>query len=136
MHLSHCRRISQMTYKPKSVGKMADFENFFLCISLNSSQMCASFFSGAKSIVMQISFVMLIFHCFRTKFREGQKSLGGCKLLQGGAPCPLWKKRDCLYLVKIRFSTVIRFQIDDYAKDGRPEAVGPSCSFYHDPLRT
>ena len=34
------RWISQMTYKPKSVGKMADFETLTFCISLNSSQMC------------------------------------------------------------------------------------------------
>ena len=26
-------------------------------------------------------------------------------------------------------------QIGDYAKDGGPGVVCPSCSFYHDPLR-
>ena len=35
------RQISLMTYQPKSVGKMADFETLTLCISLNSSQMCS-----------------------------------------------------------------------------------------------
>ena len=34
------RLISQMTYEPKSVGEMADFETLTLCIFLNSSQMC------------------------------------------------------------------------------------------------
>ena len=32
-----------MTYQPKSVGKMADFETLTLCISLNSSQMGSCF---------------------------------------------------------------------------------------------
>ena len=36
---------------------------------------------GAKSIVMQISFVMLIFYCFQTNFFFG----GGGKLLEGKA---------------------------------------------------
>ena len=27
------------------------------------------------------------------------------------------------------------FVIDHYAKDGGAEVVGPSCSFYHDPLQ-
>ena len=31
------RRISQIAYQPKSVGKMADFDILILCISLNSS---------------------------------------------------------------------------------------------------
>ena len=35
----HCRRLSQMIYQPKSVGKMVDFET----LSLNSNQMCDSF---------------------------------------------------------------------------------------------
>ena len=40
-----------------------------------------NFLQGAKSIVMQISFVMLIFYCFRTKFRgEGQTAKGECPL--------------------------------------------------------
>ena len=34
-----------------------------------------NFFRGTKSIVMQISFVMLIFYCFRTKFRGRRASL-------------------------------------------------------------
>ena len=43
---------------------------------------------GAKSIVMQISIVMLIFIFFRTKFQgEEQKSSGG-KRLGGGASLP------------------------------------------------
>ena len=38
------RRISQMTYQPKSIfGKMGDFEALILCISLNSSQICTCF---------------------------------------------------------------------------------------------
>ena len=32
-----------MTYQPKSVDKMADFETLTLFISLNSSQMCTHF---------------------------------------------------------------------------------------------
>ena len=45
---------------------------------------------GAKSIVMQMCFVMLIFLLFLTKF-EGGKSLKG-DLPQWGTPCSLWKK--------------------------------------------
>ena len=41
-HKLEYRRISQMTYHPKIVGKMADFETLILCISLNSSQMCTN----------------------------------------------------------------------------------------------
>ena len=37
------RQVSQMTYQPKSVDKMADFETLTLRISLNSSQMCTYF---------------------------------------------------------------------------------------------
>ena len=37
------RRILQMTYQPKSVGKMADFETLTAFISLNSSQMCTHY---------------------------------------------------------------------------------------------
>ena len=33
----------QITYQPKSVGKMADFETLALCISLISSQICIYF---------------------------------------------------------------------------------------------
>ena len=32
-----------MTYQPKSAGKMADFEQLTLCISVNSSQICIYF---------------------------------------------------------------------------------------------
>ena len=32
-----------MTYQSEGVDKMVDFETFTLCISLNSSQMCAYF---------------------------------------------------------------------------------------------
>ena len=50
-------------------------------------------FKGAKSIVMQISFVMLIFLLFRTKFHGGGgKSLQGELLPQGAPLSPLWKK--------------------------------------------
>ena len=35
--------ISERTYHPKSVGKVADFETLTLCIFLNSSQMCTYF---------------------------------------------------------------------------------------------
>ena len=38
------RRILQMTYQPKSAGKMVDFEASTLCIFLNSSQKCRYFF--------------------------------------------------------------------------------------------
>ena len=58
-----------MVCQPKSVGKIADFENFTLFISLNSGQMCTYF----------------------------------CKYFVTG---------HCLYLVKILFQTVIRFQTD------------------------
>ena len=43
------------------------------------------FRGGAKSIVMQISFVMLIFLLFWTKYQ-------GAKVSEGGAPSALWKK--------------------------------------------
>ena len=33
------RRISQMTYRPKSAGKTEDFETWILCTSLNSSKL-------------------------------------------------------------------------------------------------
>ena len=36
-------RISQMTYQPKSVDKMADSETLTVCISLDSSQTCTYF---------------------------------------------------------------------------------------------
>ena len=35
-----------------------------------------------------------------------------------------------LHICKNHYCTVI----DDYVKDGGPEAVRPLCSFYHDPL--
>ena len=68
-HSGVISQIAQMTYQPKSVGKMADFETLILHISLDSSQIFAHF----------------------------------CKDLVTGY---------CLYLEKIRFLTVIRFQID------------------------
>ena len=37
------RRISQTTCQPKSVGKMADFENLNFSICPNSSQLCIFF---------------------------------------------------------------------------------------------
>ena len=46
-----------------------------------------NFFWGAKSIVMQISFVMLIFLLFSDQISGGKVSEGG-KLPQEGAPCP------------------------------------------------
>ena len=49
------------------------------------------FSGGAKSIVMQISFVMLLFSDQISG--RGKSFRGGGKLPQGGAPCPpLWKK--------------------------------------------
>ena len=36
IHCIFTRRIWQMSFQPKSVGKMADFETLTLCISLNS----------------------------------------------------------------------------------------------------
>ena len=48
------------------------------------------FLQGAKSIVMQISFVMLIFLLFSDQISGEQKSRGGGKLPQGASP--LWKK--------------------------------------------
>ena len=36
IHRIFTRQFSQMSYQPKSVGKMADFETLTLCISLNS----------------------------------------------------------------------------------------------------
>ena len=44
LKITNYRRISQVTYQPKSVGKMADFETLSLCISLNSSKVCTYFF--------------------------------------------------------------------------------------------
>ena len=49
-------------------------------------------FQGAKSIVMQISFVVQIFLLFLDiNFREAKVSEGD-KLLQGAPPAPLWRK--------------------------------------------
>ena len=42
LKLEH-RGISQVTYQPKSVGKMADLETLTFCISLNSSQIYTHF---------------------------------------------------------------------------------------------
>ena len=42
-------RISQMTYQPKSVGKMADFEILTIYISRNSSQMYVYLFLPGRS---------------------------------------------------------------------------------------
>ena len=51
------------------------------------------FQGGAKSIVMQIFLLCKIFYCFRTRFQDGQKSLGG-KLCQGAPPAPRERKPD------------------------------------------
>ena len=46
------------------------------------------FFQGAKSIVMQISFIMLIFLLFSDQILGGAKVSEGSKLLEKGAPPP------------------------------------------------
>ena len=47
------------------------------------------FFSGAESIVIQISFVMLIFLLFSDQISGGGgKSVGGWQTVSGGAPAP------------------------------------------------
>ena len=43
----------------------------------------------------------------------------------------LWKSSDCHTPIK----SCAAETINDYAKDGAPGAVWPSCSFHHDPLR-
>ena len=68
---THKRQMDRM-----GVGVWISFRNFF----------------RRKSIVMQISFVMLFFYCFRTKFRGGgQKSLMG-QTASGPHVPPLRKK--------------------------------------------
>ena len=52
---------------------------------------CLPGFLWAKSIVMQISFVMLIFLLFLDHIL-GQKSLRRGQTALGGTHCPLWKK--------------------------------------------
>ena len=47
------------------------------------------FFRGAKSIVMQISFVMLL---FSDQISGRGKSFQGANCLRGAPPSPLWKK--------------------------------------------
>ena len=47
------------------------------------------FFQGGKSIVMQISFVMLIFLLFWDQISGRTKVSEGGKLPQGAPPCPL-----------------------------------------------
>ena len=49
------RRISQMTYWPKSVGKMADHETLTFRISLDSDQICTYFL---KDIVCRVLSVL------------------------------------------------------------------------------
>ena len=48
------RRISPMTYQPKSVGKMTDFETLTLCISLNSRQICTIFLQRPSYRVLSV----------------------------------------------------------------------------------
>ena len=60
------RRISQITYQPKRVGKMLDLETFALCISLNLSQMCATFF---KDLVTAYRLYLVKKICFATVIR-------------------------------------------------------------------
>ena len=56
--------------------------------TMTSSGFLLGIFSGgAKSIVMQISIVIV----FGPNFREGQKFSGG-QTASGGRPCPPWKK--------------------------------------------
>ena len=63
-----------------------------------------NFFRGAKSIVMQISFVMQIFLLFSDKISGGQKSPRGANCLRGAPSCPPWKKAS-IYLEK--FSEIV-----------------------------
>ena len=70
-----------------SVAKNAGFVSGFL----------PGIFSGggAKSIVMQVSFVVLIFLLFSNQISGGAKSPRGVTA-SGGAPCPPWKKASVL----------------------------------------
>ena len=43
--------------------------------------------------------------------------------------------KDLLFMFKIKPHKPVKIcTIDNYAKDGRPGVVCPSCSFHHDPL--
>ena len=57
------------------------------------------FFQGAKSIVMQISFVMLIFLLFSDQISGGQKSLRG-QTASGGHPLPPFGRKPVYQIVK------------------------------------
>ena len=62
-------------------------------MKLSSGFFPGIFQEGAKSIVMQISFVMLIFLLFSDPNFRGQKSLRGANCLRGALPLPiLWRK--------------------------------------------
>ena len=60
-----CRRISQVTYQPKSEGKMVDIETLTFCISLNSSQMCTYFcFLSYRALSVPVKDSIHILHPF------------------------------------------------------------------------
>ena len=73
---------------------MVNYRDEFEAISSFQSWLSSrNFFRGAKSTVMQISFVMLLFSDQISG--RGKVSRGG-KLPQGGAPCPRGRKPESL----------------------------------------
>ena len=69
---------------------IANFEKIKIHQVSYSGFLLDIFSGGAKSIVMQISIVILL---FSDQISGRGKSFQGSKLPQGGTPCtPLWKK--------------------------------------------
>ena len=69
---------------------MVNYRDEFEAISSFQSWLSSrNFFRGAKSTVMQISFVMLL---FSDQISGRGKSLQGGKTASGGRPLPPWKK--------------------------------------------
>ena len=72
------------------------------------------FQGGAKSIVMQVSFVMLIFYCYRTRFQGGAKVSEGASCLRGRLPveesqAESWSSLAQMYFGKRRASRISLF---------------------------
>ena len=53
-YIASHRRVSQMTYQPKSASKMADFETLSLCIPVNSRPVCIYFCKGLSYRVLSV----------------------------------------------------------------------------------
>ena len=68
---------------------------------------------------MQNSNAMLIFYCFWTEISEEEKSLGGCKLLQGSASCGGKPASNLIKtLIKITFKPRLFFPLQiDFARN-------------------